>query len=62
MLPAQLWALADVGRETELQVQGTVTLNQVLDALEARHPMLRERSVTRLRMNAGHLLFFCLWG
>jgi len=41
VLPAQLCTLADVGRETELQVQGTVTLNTVLDALEARHPVLR---------------------
>ena len=41
VLPAQLCTLADVGRETELQLQGTVTLNTVLDALEARYPMLR---------------------
>ena len=41
VLPAQLCTLADVERETELQLQGTVTLNAVLDALEARYPMLR---------------------
>jgi len=41
VLPAQLCTLADVQRETELQLQGTVTLNAVLDALEARYPMLR---------------------
>jgi len=41
VLPAQLCTLADVGRETELQVQTTMILNAVLDALEARHPMLR---------------------
>ena len=40
VLPAQLCTLADVGRETELQLQGIVTLNAVLDALEARYPML----------------------
>ena len=41
VLPAQLCTLAEVERETELQLQGTVTLNAVLDALEARYPMLR---------------------
>jgi len=41
VLPAQLCTLADVERETKLQLQGTVTLNMVLDALEARYPMLR---------------------
>ena len=41
VLPAQLCTLADVERETELQLQGRVTLNAVLDALEARYPMLR---------------------
>ena len=41
VLPAQLCTLADVERETELQLHGTVTLNAVLDALEARYPMLR---------------------
>jgi hypothetical protein len=41
VLAAQLCTLADIGRETELQVQGTATLNSVLDALEACYPMLR---------------------
>ena len=41
VLPAQLCTLADVERETELQLQGIVTLNMLLDALEARYPMLR---------------------
>ena len=41
VLPAQLCTLANVGRETELQLHGTVTLTAVLDALEAHYPMLR---------------------
>lgn len=41
VLPYHLRTLAGVGREVELQVDGPVTLNAVLDALEAQYPMLR---------------------
>lgn len=41
VLPYHLRTLAGVGREVELQVDGPVTLNAVLDALEAHYPMLR---------------------
>jgi molybdopterin synthase sulfur carrier subunit len=40
-LPAHLRTLARIGGEVELQVTGTVTQGSVLDALEARYPMLR---------------------
>jgi len=40
-LPTHLWRLANVSREIEIQVEGPITLNAVLDALEARYPMLR---------------------
>ena len=40
-LPAHLRALARVDGEVELQVSGRVTQGAVLDALEARYPMLR---------------------
>lgn len=40
-LPQHLRTLADVGREVEIQVEGPVTQRSVLDALEARYPMLR---------------------
>jgi hypothetical protein len=33
--------LAHVGSEVELELDGPVTLRSVLDALEARYPMLR---------------------
>jgi hypothetical protein len=33
--------LAKTGKEIELQVEGAVTQRSVLDALEARYPMLR---------------------
>ena len=40
-LPAHLRTLARVGGEVELEVEGQVTQRSVLDALEARYPMLR---------------------
>jgi molybdopterin synthase sulfur carrier subunit len=40
-LPAHLRTLAQVAGEVELQVAGQVTQGAVLDALEARYPMLR---------------------
>ncbi len=41
VLPAHLRALARVGGEVELAVDGQVTQGSVLDALEARYPVLR---------------------
>jgi hypothetical protein len=41
VLPAHLRKLAAVGREVELEVDEPVTARTVLDALEARCPMLR---------------------
>lgn len=40
-LPQHLRTLAKVGREVQLEVGSEVTLRAVLDALEARYPMLR---------------------
>jgi len=40
-LPAHLRTLARVGGEVTLDVAGQVTQGSVLDALEARYPMLR---------------------
>jgi sulfur-carrier protein len=41
VLPAHLRTLARVDGEVELRVEGEVTQRAVLDALEARYPMLR---------------------
>jgi molybdopterin synthase sulfur carrier subunit len=41
VLPAHLRKLAHVHREVELEVEGQITQRSVLDALEARYPMLR---------------------
>ncbi len=40
-LPHHLRTLARVGDEVELQIQGQPTQRSVLDALEAKYPMLR---------------------
>jgi molybdopterin synthase sulfur carrier subunit len=41
ILPQHLRTLARVGSEVEIEVEGAVTQRSVLDALEARYPMLR---------------------
>jgi molybdopterin synthase sulfur carrier subunit len=40
ILPAHLRTLAKVSGEVQLEVEGPVTQRSVLDALEARYPML----------------------
>ena len=41
VLPAHLRTLARVGEEVEVRVEGPPTQRSVLDALEAKFPMLR---------------------
>ena len=41
VLPSNLRVLARVNGEVQLDIQGSVTRASVLDALEARYPMLR---------------------
>jgi sulfur-carrier protein len=41
VLPAHLRALAGVTGDLELEVEGEVTRQSILNALEARYPMLR---------------------
>ncbi len=41
LLPMQLCALANVGREIELEVESTASIAAILDTLEASYPMLR---------------------
>jgi molybdopterin synthase sulfur carrier subunit len=52
VLPPHLRALAGVDREVKVEVEGRATQRSVLDALEARYPMLRgtmRDHVTQLR-------------
>jgi sulfur-carrier protein len=41
VLPAHLRALAGVSGDVQLDIEGEVTRHAILDALEARYPMLR---------------------
>jgi hypothetical protein len=41
VLPQHLRTLAKVGREVELHVESPITQRSILDALEAKYPMLR---------------------
>ena len=41
ILPTHLRRLANVSREVELSLEGSLTLGVILDALEANYPMLR---------------------
>jgi sulfur-carrier protein len=41
VLPPHLKTLAQVSGDVQLEVQGVATIRSVLDALEARFPMLR---------------------
>jgi molybdopterin synthase sulfur carrier subunit len=60
-LPAHLRKLAQVNGEVALEVSGPVTQRSVLDALEARHPVLRGtvRDHTTLRRRAFVRFFAC---
>lgn len=40
-LPANLCLLAGTGHEVQLTIEGAVTQRAILDALEARYPMLQ---------------------
>ena len=41
VMPAHLRALAGVSGDVQLEIEGDVTRRSILDALEARYPMLR---------------------
>lgn len=41
VLPQHLRALAHVGSEVRVEVQGNVTVRSILDAIEAQYPMLQ---------------------
>jgi sulfur-carrier protein len=41
ILPTHLFRLANTGREITIDVEGSPTIESVVDALEAQYPMLR---------------------
>jgi sulfur-carrier protein len=61
VLPAHLRTLARVDGEVKLDVQGQATQRSVLDALEARYPMLRGtiRDHVTLKRRAFVRFFAC---
>ena len=61
VLPAHLRTLARVNGEVTLDVKGEVTQRAVLDALEARYPMLRGtiRDHVTLKRRAFARFFAC---
>jgi molybdopterin synthase sulfur carrier subunit len=61
VLPAHLRTLAHVQGEVTLDVEGQVTQRSVLDALEARYPMLRGtiRDHSTLKRRAFVRFFAC---
>ena len=61
VLPAHLRTLAHVDGEVKLHVEGPATQRSVLDALEARYPMLRGtiRDQATQRRRAFLRLFAC---
>lgn len=61
VLPAHLRTLARVTSEVTLEVEGPVTQRTILDALEARYPMLRGtvRDHVTLKRRAFVRFFAC---
>jgi len=61
VLPAHLRTLARVTGEVILEVEGPVTQNSILDALETRYPMLRGtvRDHVTLKRRAFVRFFAC---
>ncbi len=61
VLPAHLRTLAHVNGEVKLEVTGPVTQRAILDALEARYPMLRGtvRDHVTLKRRAFVRFFAC---
>ena len=61
VIPHHLRTLAGVGREVTLELEGPVTQRAVLDALEARFPMLQGtmRDHTTLKRRAFIRFFAC---
>ena len=58
IIPQHLRTLAHVGSEVELELDGPVTLRSVLDALEARYPMLRGTIRDQVTRTAPAILAF----
>jgi len=58
ILPQHLRTLAHAGSEVHLEVESPVTQRSVLDALEARYPMLRGTIRDQVTWSGGRFLRF----
>jgi sulfur-carrier protein len=58
VLPYHLRTLAQVGAEVQIEVAGPVTQRSILDALEARYPMLRGTMRDHVTLKRRPLLRF----
>ena len=58
VLPAHLRTLAHVESEVKLDVKGKITQRSILDALEARYPMLRGTIRDHLTLKRRSLVRF----
>ncbi|MBI1830694.1 MAG: MoaD/ThiS family protein [Planctomycetes bacterium] len=58
ILPYHLRVLASVGAEVQIDVAGPVTQRSILDALEARYPMLRGTIRDHITLKRRPLLRF----
>ena len=62
VLPAHLRSLAGVQGDVQLEINGEVTRHSILDALEARYPMLRSSTSNSCRAILSPLLRFFACG
>ena len=60
ILPPQLRTLAQAGAEVTLDVDGPITQRSVLDALEARYPVLRGTIRDHATQQRRPLIRFCV--
>ena len=62
VMPAHLRALAGVSGDVQLEIEGDVTRRSILDALEARYPMLRGTIRDHVAGERRPLLRLCACG
>lgn len=62
LIPHHLRTLANTSKEVEVEIVGAATLRNVLDALEARYPMLRGTIRNRVTQERRPLIRFFVCG
>lgn len=62
ILPTHLWRLANTQREIELNIEGEASIEAVLDALEAKYPMLQGTVRDHITMERRPFIRFFVCG